>query len=161
MRKKRNRGWIINLVCVLMVLCMFSIASLMLISVGVGVYKNITVSNLENFKLRTSLSFVAAKVRQADCENNVYLEHEKDTDMLVMDSMVDDVVYETRIYFHDGKLYELYQEKGCEYSLNGGQEIAEIKDFNIEQVKDGLFRLTVKNNNQETQSLLLCSRANN
>lgn len=159
MERKRHRSWLVNFICILTILCMFAIAGLMLTGMGVGVYQKITVNNLENFRLRTSLSFVATKMRQLDKEDAVYLSEKDGTKILVMDSTENNVAYETILYFYEGKLYEQYQEKGFEYSLSGGQAIADLKEFKVEERKDGLFELTAVNLNDEEQNLLIHLRS--
>ena len=57
MKKREKSGWVISYGGVLAILCAFVIGALVLINVGVHVYKGIVENNGENFHLRASLSF--------------------------------------------------------------------------------------------------------
>lgn len=153
MEKKHSKSWIIHIICILAILGIFAISSLLLVNVGVQVYKNIVLNNTENFKLRTSLSFVATKIRQFDEKDAITVEERQGTPVLVLKEEVDGIVYHTMIYFYEGKLCELYQEEGAEQELSYGQEVTEINEFIIEQPKDNLVKLTAKDIDGETESL--------
>lgn len=158
MENKHSKGWIINIVCILAILSIFAISALLLANVGVQVYKNIVVSNTENFRLRTSLSFVATKIRQSDAYDKILMEERDTVPMLVLKEEVDGITYDTRIYYYDGILRELYQETGSEYELSYGEEITEIADFTIELENENLIKLTAINADQESESLYICMR---
>lgn len=158
MENKHSKGFIINIICILAILSIFTISALLLTNVGVQVYKNIVISNTENFKLRTSLSFVATKIRQSDDYEKILLEERKGIPMLVLKEEVDGITYDTMIYFYDGILRELYQETGSKYELSYGEEITEIADFTIKMENQSLIKLTAINAEQEEESLYICMR---
>ncbi len=158
MEQHKRKSFFVNFLCTIGILGAFAIASLVLANVGVRVYKNIVVENTNNFKLRTSLSYVATKVRQADAEGMVYLDRREDTDLLVMDEDIEGALYERLIYFYKGKLYEVFHPKGGEFYLDDGAygyEIMEIEDFHIEQQGDASIKITAENGSGETESLIL------
>lgn len=153
MEGRRSRGWIINLICIISILGVFAVSGLMLVNVGVRVYKDISLSNLENFKLRTSLSFVETRLRQSDIKGGISLGDKDGVPVLILDETADGIEYETLIYFCKGILYEIYQEKGLEYGLNDGQEITAIAGFHMEMEEQGLLRCTAVNEDGMEESL--------
>ena len=154
--KKRN-NWIINYMAILSLLCIFIIGSLILMKVGVHVYKNIVESNGENFRLRSSLSYVATKVRQHDMTDAISVEEKDGIQMLVLKEQIDGVEYETRIYSYDGALRELFQEKGMEYKPADGLQIMEIMDFQVEKDKNHLSFTAIDQEEQENLRMTLKS----
>lgn len=154
--KKRN-SWMINYMAILSLLCIFIVGSLILMNVGVHVYKNIVESNGQNFRLRSSLSYVATKVRQYDKTDAICVEEKDGIQMLVLKEQIDGVEYETRIYSYDGALRELFQEKGMEYKPADGLEIMEIMDFQVEKDKNHLLFTAIDQNEQENLQITLKS----
>ena len=57
MNEKRSSG--IYNICMIIVTLFFAVGSVSLLIVGITEYRNIAVSNLETYELRTSLSYVA------------------------------------------------------------------------------------------------------
>lgn len=162
MEPNKRRSFFVNFLCTIGILGVFAIASLVLANVGVRVYKNIVLENSNNFKLRTSLSYVATKVRQADQEGQVYLDNRENTDLLVIEEDVDGTAYERLIYYYKGKLYEVFHEKGGEFYLEDaayGYEIMEIDEFHLQQYSNNAIKLTAVNGSGEEESLLLTLRA--
>ena len=158
MEQKKRKSFFVNFLCTIGILGAFAIASLVLANVGVRVYKNIVLENSNNFKLRTSLSYVATKVRQADAEGMVYIDRRENTDMLVMEEEVEGVSYERLIYYYKGKLYEVFHEKGGEFYLDAeayGYTIMEIEGFDMESKGDSGLRLSAVNSSGEEEALVL------
>lgn len=138
----------------------FAIGALVLANVGVQVYKNIVTSNSENFKLRTSLSYIATKVRQCDERGCVYITKEQGTPMLILEERGEGIDCITRIYFYKGELKELYQEKGMEYQLKDGLAVTELKEFDILQLPNNRISMTAKNKQGEKENLVISLRVN-
>lgn len=152
MIKRRNR-WIANYACILALLCLFIIGSLVLMNVGVHVYKNIVEHNAENFRLRTSLSYVTTKVRQFDQNGRIEVKEEDGVPMLCLKEELDSGSFTTMIYCYKGNLMELFHEDGLEYKLADGFEIMELDGFDVERTGNRLL-LTSKEGD-ENQSLVL------
>ncbi len=161
MENTKRKSFFVNFLCTIGILGAFAISSLVLAYVGVQVYKNIVSENSNNFKLRTSLSYVATKVRQADVEGMVYLDHRDNTDIIVIEEEIEGVPYERLLYFYKGRLYEVFHEKGGEFYLDQegyGYEIMEIESFHMENLGDTGLLLTAKNGSGEEESLVLYIR---
>jgi len=149
----------VKLVCTMMAISLFLLSALMLLSVGVRVYRNIAVNNLDNFELRISLSFVATRIHQNDGIGRVYLSAKDGTTVLMLEEEEEGYVYETILYHKEGVLYELYQEKGTEYGLDDGMEVMNIASFSFFEPEPGVFRLTAANAQGETESMYVTLRS--
>jgi hypothetical protein len=61
--------------------------------------------------------------------------------MLVLSEQIEGEWYETRIYAHGGRLYEVFSERGMVFDPEGGQAIAKLDGFQAEMVSGQLIRL--------------------
>lgn len=154
---KRRNTWIANYASILALLCIFIIGSLVLMNVGVHVYKNIVENNAQNFRLRASLSYVATKVRQYDTADTVFVREEDGIPMLVFAEELEGATYLTRIYCYDGNMMELFQEEGLEHDLNDGFEIMELDDLQIEQQENQILLTAMDGGEKESLTLSLRS----
>jgi hypothetical protein len=159
MKKRYGRGWIFNYICILSMLGAFAVSALVLMNVGVRVYKNITVKNAETFQLRTSLSYVATKIRQTDTKDNIFITDHKGIKVLTLDEVIKGVTYETFIYPYQGKLYELYQEKNNNCKLSDGMEVMDLNDMQFQRISNGLIKITASNAIGDSEELLIDIRA--
>lgn len=154
MKKEREKIWIVNFMSILAILGVFAIGSLLLINMGIHVYKNIVLSNEENFRLRTSLSFVVTKIRQCDEAGKVSVEEKDGTSVLVLEEEYD-TTYRTMLYYYNGELKELFQEKELTADLKDGITVTEIEGFQVKQISDRMLELTVNGNDGASECLVI------
>lgn len=159
MNDNKDRTKSIHTVCVLVVICIFAISALALLNVGIRVYKNITVGNLETFELRTSLSFVATRIRQADEAGNIHIDVKDGTNVLVLEEEANGEWYETDLYHSNGILYELYHPKGEDYEISYGMEVMKIDSFSFYMDDNGRIRLTAINADGDMEELFMNVRS--
>ncbi len=136
---KSERG-LVHTVCVLVVICMFGISAMMLGSVGASVYKNIAERNLNSFELRTSLSYVKTKINQFDETGKIAVEERDGLKMLILSEEVEGEIFDTAVYFYNGKLYEITGAKGMKFKPEDGFSILSVDSFEIAE-KNGLVKL--------------------
>ena len=158
MVNKERKSLIAGFISIVILLCMFAISSLILINIGLNVYKNVVLANNANFELRTSLSYVATKIRQSDTVGRTYIDEKNGIPVLVLGEEIDGNIYETLIYHYNGHLCELYREEGMDYELDYGLEIMEIKEFSIEDMDDGLLKMVAKNKAGDEDKLMISLR---
>ena len=84
MKRREQKLWMINFISVLAILGVFAIGSLVLCNVGVRVYKNIVVNSNENFKQRTSLLYIATKLRHYDQTDSISMREIECINVLVL-----------------------------------------------------------------------------
>lgn len=155
MESGQRNGRVLKYICLLIVLGVFAVSALILVNAGVTVYKNIVLNNAANFKLRTSLSYVATRIRQSDTKGSIYLTDKEGTSVLTLEEEIEGVVYETLVYFYNGNLYELYQEKGTEYEFSTGVEVMELSGMEFEMVSDGLLKATAYSSHENREEMLI------
>ena len=156
---KSEQNWLIHFFSIITILGIFVITSLILTNAGMHSYKNIVIANNNNFQLRTSLSYVATKVRQSDHIDSVSLLELEGQNALILKEEIEGEGYVTCIYYYDGYLYELFQSEGMEYDLVSGTRLMEISEFYMEETEDGMLQFTAKNKAGDMEQLLLSLRS--
>ena len=157
--KQEHRVWLVSLVSILFIVGVFAVASLFLMNIGVGVYRNVVTANNDNFKLRTSLSYVATKIRQTDESGCVYMKKQDGVDLLVLEDEYDGELFQTLIYYYDGYLREHFMEKDGDFRLDYGLETFEIAKFEMEMAEENLFRMKASNLSGDSEEFSICLRS--
>lgn len=158
MQKSSAKSWWVGFIGTIVILGAFAIAALVLANVGIRVYQNVVVANNENFELRTSLNYVATKVRQKDTGGNVRIEDKNGIPMLIMPYVAENGnSLEAIIYYYDGYLREYVRLAGMDFDLELGMEMIEISDFKME-IDGNLLSMTAQNKKGEKDSLKLSIR---
>lgn len=156
---QEKKTWMVSLVSMVFILGIFAVSALFLVNIGVQVYKNIVVANNDNFELRTSLSYVATKVRQADVSGMVELREANGVKVLVLGEENEDGAFETYLYFWNGYLYEHFMEKDGYFEPGYGMETFEAASFQMEQTEEGQLYFKAENSAGDMQELYLTLRA--
>ncbi len=157
-RKVASRSRIVNAAGTIVLIALFAISALVLLAAGMQVYKNVVLAANENFELRTSLSYVATRVRQFDTADSVNVVNYDGMDTLVLSEEFDGDIYNTLIYYKNGYLCELTQVDGYEPDFDFGFETIEIDDFSIK--KEGNFIvLSATNASGDTETLKIGLRS--
>ena len=106
----------------------FAIFTLALTAVSASVYENITSGMEENHSVRTALSYISTKMRQADdiTVNNGVLEIAEE-----------DCI--SRIYFHNGYITEHYGEADMEFEADYGEGLIPADSFEITEQNGSIY----------------------
>ncbi len=157
MEKKERRTWWVTFISTILILGAFAVAALILSNIGVRVYQNVVLANDNNFELRTSLNYVATKVRQNETYDSVTMFEKDGVEVLALGYMSEDMKYETLIYYYNGYLCEHLRDEGADFELNYGFEMIEIAGYTME-LNENTLTLTAENNAGETENLILTLR---
>ena len=141
MKKKAHS---IDILFMLVLFSVFAVMSVMLILIGSNVYGKIIASQDKNGNNQTILSYITNKVRVCQLDNGIFVEEKDGTKVLVVKTAVENEVYEMLIYEVDGKLKEATISEGDDYTLDFGDVLAEVSDFDISMDNlTGLLTITV------------------
>lgn len=124
--------------------CVFTITALLVVLIGANVYKKSIQQTDDTFVRRTSLTYVATKIRQHDAAGAIHVQELDGVSALVLEQEITGETLQTWIYFHDGALRELLVTEGAEIDKQSGQSILELRDFYVQQA-DGSLQLTAVN----------------
>ena len=118
----------------LLVLLLFGVLAACILSVlltGAGAYRRLTERDDAAYDRRTATQYVATRVRQADEVGGVSVETVGDADALVFAEEIDGYLYETRIYYYDGYIRELFAEAGYDFLPEDGEKVMEAVGMTI------------------------------
>ena len=154
MGKKRH---FVNLMFTITLLAVFALSSIFVAVMGVQVYSHSASKMQNNFDTRTSLVYIAEKVRQ--CQNSDYeIRNYKGCGALVLKDTYDGRVFETWITVKDGKLCEIMAEQGTDISDFAGQNIMDLKAISF-SVSGMLLKITVTSPDGKAESLSISRRS--
>lgn len=129
-------------ILMLVIFSLFSLSSLFLIIIGANSYKSIVNGIEDNNQIRASLSYITNKVRQNDTKDSISIEKINNREVLVLKSKIEQEYYKTYIYHYKGKIYESFLQENIVFIENEGEEIVEVKDFDI-ALQDDMLTISV------------------
>lgn len=132
----------------------FALLSMLLTVTGAHVYSDIVSTGRENTQLRSSLSYAANKVRMSTrAAGTVRIEVEGGITVLVLEAAAKG--YQTRIYYYEGALRELYQAAEQPFWPDLGEKLMEVSEFQMEETDAGHLVLRTEDSEGKTRSLHL------
>jgi len=164
-KKGAGSGRSVSGVFVFLLIAMYALFSLLLVLIGAGVYQRITDAADTNAQIRTSLTYVASKVRAGDEAGSVTVERVDGVPVLVLAERYEGEVYYTRVYClpdrgdRGGTLYEMLSMDDGEFAeLADGEPISEVSAFDV-RAADGGLELSVTMPDGAEQSMYLRLRS--
>ena len=142
---RKNYG-LIRAASLIAVMALFAISGVVMVNVGVIVYKNIAEENLENYELQTALSYIRTKLEQNDEKGKVEIKNIADGTGLILKEHTDEGEnIETVIYCYDGSIREFTHDADAPFQPEDGFEIIRAAAITVEMRDNGLVRLTATN----------------
>lgn len=140
---RRTHKSVVDVLFTLALFCVFSATALGITLIGSKVYKDSTKSMEDHFNSTTAYSYLKEKIRQYDHSDGVSIEELDGKQVLTLTSKSEGVEFRTLIYMADQSLMELFVPVNSEVGLSAGQPISSIEDFAIEEIKEGLYKLSI------------------
>lgn len=134
--------------------CVFAATALIAVILGADIYSSTVASMNRNYNTRTSISYLAEKVRQSDTAGGVSTAVVNGQDALVLTQILDGKPYETWIYTGDGELREVLVASGVEVRPQDGQTIMPLDSLELQQ-SGALLTLTATDPQGEISRLVL------
>jgi hypothetical protein len=137
----------------------FALAAIFVAVMGASVYQSSAEKMQANFDTRTSLVYIAEKVRQSPQggDGDIEVRQLNGHDALVLKETYDKRVFETWIFVKDGKLHEVMAEDGTDISDTDGQTIMALKSLEFDD-NGRTLKITVVNSSDEQRSLTIGRR---
>lgn len=158
---KAEKNHVIDVVFMLALLCVFTVCGLMVVFIGINVYKD-TANNMESsYSERTALAYVAKQIRQNDQTNTIEISEIEGVTALVFNESKSGQDFCKYIYYYNGYLQEIYTIKSFVPVLTAGQEIIEIGGFDAEITQDGMIEITINQDDADDLSLTLALQSEN
>ncbi|MDR0425239.1 MAG: DUF4860 domain-containing protein [Clostridiales Family XIII bacterium] len=143
---------------VLLLIGIFVLLATGVLTLGVSVYNNTTVSASENYTHRTALSYIANQVRRGDTAGGIEVRSLDGVDALALRSEIGGTGYITYLYCYDGQLRELFTEEGVEQELASGTVVMPLAELGF-SLDGGNIDVTATDGAGNARSLILSPRS--
>lgn len=127
-----NKKHVVNVLFTLLLLGVFALCAVFVSVLGAEVYRNSAARMQSNFDTRTSLVYIAEKLRQSASADFAIREIGGGQALVISEKYDDDKIYETWIFVSAGKLREATVAAGENVGALGGQEIMDMKSMAFE-----------------------------
>lgn len=155
---KQQQGHVVDLLFTLALFCVFAASSLLVVLLGANSYKQTVAEMTQNYSTRTSISYLAEKIRQNDVASGISIGRVEGAPALILEQQAGAAVYQTWIYSSDGKLREVLVSQGTVVKAADGQPIMELADLALDLSAEGLLRITATDLDGTTSTLKLSLR---
>lgn len=131
---RNSKSHVAEVIFPLVLFGVFAVMSLFLVLIGSDVYTKIVSNTKDNARIRTSVSYLANKLRTYDSEEyNVYVENISGIDVLVLEEEVAGNYYQNLVYYYEGSLREVMIQKGSDFLPEFGDMLVnDITGFWVE-----------------------------
>ncbi|MDR1292565.1 MAG: DUF4860 domain-containing protein [Clostridiales Family XIII bacterium] len=153
-----KRKHIVNVMFTLLLLGVFALTAIFVAVLGAQVYRSSAEKMQANFDTRTSLVYIAEKVRQSTGTNFEVRDAGGRPALVITEGYDNGQAYETWIYAYDGKLCETTITAGSRMAPGSGQAIMDMKSMDFE-VDGSLVKITSVNDAGDEESLTLSRRS--
>lgn len=146
-------------VFVFLLIGLFAITSILLVLMGVRVYRSVTDAALGNTDYQLALSYLCNKVHAYDHEGGVAIGQEDGMQVLYLKESIDGDAYETRIYCYDNTIYEYFAAVGDAFDPEYGEALTQVDSMAFSAITPNLLQVdvTLPNGDQHVKHMALRS----
>jgi len=144
-------------VLVLLVFAVFMVSVLFVLLSGADTVQKLTNRDQRTYNHRTAVQYVAMRVHQADEAGAVSVKS-GEVPALVLTETIEGQTYETRIYYCDGYLREMFCLQDADLAPEFGEEILPMAGFDV-SLEGALLRAEFLMDDGSTESLCLYLRS--
>ena len=135
----------------LLTFVVFAVCVLLVLLSGADVYRRLTVTGEAQYARRTAAQYITTRIRQAA---SVEVSEFSGLDTLQFRETVDGRDYLTRVYCHDGFLWELFTSEDGQFLPEDGEKLLKAEALSL-SLEDGLLQIAITLPDGSTQILLL------
>ncbi len=149
----------------LLLFVVFTTCVLMVLLTGADVYQKFSKRDQASYDERTTIQYLTTRFRQSDSSEACFVGEfnrnspQSEGDTFFFCEFFHGRTFYTRIYYHDGYLYELFSEKGIDLSPEDGEKIIAVNDIHF-TVEDSLLTILVEHPNGKADTISLHMRSN-
>lgn len=140
---KNPRKHTVDILFVITLFAVFAISVMTLTGVGARVYESIVNRMDENFNSRTAFTYISNKVHQSDADGNVTLGEFSGVEALIIAEEIDNITYNTYLYYYDGYLKELFTRAGQNFDPKYGDDILALEGFEAVKLTPSLIKFDI------------------
>lgn len=124
-----------------LLICAFAASVLFVLILGTRIYSSMSSASERAYYERTVLSFAVEKLRHGDGLGPVSVGEFDGLNALYLESELGGTAYTSILYCYDGWLYELFCEKGLDFSREDGTKILRAASVRFSEEKPRLIRI--------------------
>ena len=155
---KQQQGHVVDVLFSLALFCVLAASALLVILLGANVYQQTVSGMAQNYNTRTSISYLAEKIRQNDAAGSITIGEVEGADALILEQQSGQSDYQTWIYSSGGKLREVMVTGGTTVKTADGQPIMDLADLKIDWDAEGMLQLTATDGDGVVTTLKLSIR---
>ena len=145
-------------VLALLLLAVFAASILSVLLTGADSFRALADRDQASFNRRTAAQYITTRMRQADREGGVSLMDFEGVTALTCLEEYDGEPYLTRVYFHDGYIYELFCAADALLFPADGEKIMAVADLTFHE-GNGLITATITNADGNRASVSAATRS--
>lgn len=140
---------------VLVLFVVFAVAIVAVLALGANGYKSLVERDNDSYNKRIITSYVSAQIRNNDMQDTVQIggfsspETEDGVDTLHLFEEVDGIRFDLRIYYYEGKIYELFSSVEAEMDPQDGVPVMDAQGLSFER-KGNLIHIVSKDTEGRT-----------
>lgn len=130
---------------------------------GAELYSRSNTRDTEDYYHRTVTSYVTTRVSQSSVADSFFVGDFQEAkpkttgDTFFFTETFDDVVYVTRLYCHDGALYELFSPMSSTLDRSAGEKVIPLRNMTF-TMKDGFFTADIVFDDGKTETVRISLR---
>ncbi len=136
-------GHTVSGIFVFLLIGVFAVASILLVLTGINVYRRVTDASVSNSQQLLALSYLGNKVHSYDKLGSVKVDQRNGSSILCLYETIDEEVYETRIFYFDGAMYEQFVLAADEFDPELGERLTEAQAVEFKQLTPNLLQVKV------------------
>ena len=129
-------------VLALLLLAIFAVCVLIVLLTGADSFRSLSDRDQASFNRRTAAQYITTRLRQADQSGGAYLEDFGGITALTCREEVDGENYLTRVYFHEGYIYELFCSTESELRPEDGEKVLPVDSLSFRE-ENGLITAAI------------------
>lgn len=148
----------------LLLFVIFTTCILAVLLTGADVYQKVSRRDRYSFQHRTTAQYLTTRLRQSDAADMTFVGDfynqsptESGNTLFLCEELSGRTFY-TRIYCHNGYLWELFAEAGAAFDPDAGQKILEVNALHFTVLKD-LILIEIEHTDATTETLILHLRS--
>lgn len=157
MRHERRKGNIAGLAALLL-FGVFAVCIVLVLLTGADAYRGLTQRDQSAYSRRTAVQYITTRVRQADRAGMIEVGKFGGEDALLLTEEIDGILFETKVYYHDGAIRELFSFADETFVPGDGEEILPAEGLEL-NLNGQMLTVTITNGDGTIQSLTLYLRS--
>ena len=133
----------------------FALGILAVLLTGAEIYRDLTRRQEESHQETTAVQYLATRIRQSDRADGVAVQAFQGREALVFPEEIGGARYETRVYCHEGWLWELFSEAGADLSPEDGQKLCQAQCLEADLSQEGVVTLRVQTREGRWETMTL------